>query len=76
MAKTERTSAGVQYVIPGAERRTAPGSVFSQEDTGQLLIAGVEPVSDGDRLRLRAEAPLRGRAGQRPPPPGLFRKGG
>lgn len=75
MAKTERTPAGVQYVIPGAERRTAPGSVFSQEATGQLLIAGVEPVSDHDRLRLRAEAPLRGRAGQRPPP-GLFRKGG
>lgn len=74
MAKTERTAAGVQYVIPGVERRTAPRSIYSEEPTGQLLIPGVEPVSDQDRLRRQAEAPLHARLRQRSlPASGLFR---
>jgi hypothetical protein len=73
MARTEKTSAGIQYVIPGAERRTAPGSVFCQEPWGQLLIPGVDPVSDTDRLKLRAKTPLRPRRPQQPlPSAGLF----
>jgi len=48
-------------------------SVFSQEPWGQLLIPGVEPVSDGDRLKLRARMPLRPRRPQQSlPAAGLF----
>jgi hypothetical protein len=73
VARTEKTSAGVQYVIPGAERRTAPRCVFSQEPWGQLLIPGIEPVSDTDRLKAKARAPLRPRRPQHAPPAeGLF----
>jgi hypothetical protein len=73
VSRTEKTPAGIQYVIPGAERRTAPGCVFSQEPWGQLLIPGVEPVSAADRLRLRARTPLRPkRPQQAPPATGLF----
>lgn len=77
MPTVERTKAGLQFVLPGAERRTAPRSVYSAEPTGQLLVPGVEPVTDRDRLALLAAMPLRPRKGQRPlPATGLFGRPG
>ncbi len=43
---------------------TAPGD--------QLLVSGIRPISHGDRLALRAAAPLRAIKPQRPLDIGLF----
>ena len=63
---TERTNAGLQYVLPGAERRTAPRSVCSMDSTGQLLMPGYEPTSEQELLSHRAGLPLAPRRGQKP----------
>lgn len=65
MPTTERTTVGIQYVLPGAERRTAPRSVYSVDVDGQLLIAGFEPVSESEKLRKRAIDPLKPRLAQK-----------
>ncbi len=71
----DRTDQGDQFVMPGAERRTIPGKPYSVEADGQLLLAGVAPVTDADRARHAVDAPLRPRRRQKPPPPdGLFRR--
>lgn len=71
----DRTDQGDQFVMPGAERRTIPGKPYSVEADGQLLLAGVAPVTDADRARQSVDAPLRPRRRQKPPPPdGLFRR--
>ncbi len=62
---TERTKAGIQYILPGAERRTAPRSTFSMDETGQLLIAGYESVTESERLQKRASDPMRPRRAQK-----------
>jgi hypothetical protein len=64
--KTEKTLQGTQYVLPGAERKTAPRSVHSQEKDGQLLLGTIEPVTDQERLQKRLDANLRPRKGQKP----------
>ncbi len=71
----DKTDQGDQLVMPGAERRTIPGKPYSVEADGQLLLAGVAPVTDADRAQHAVDAPLRPRRRQRPPPPdGLFRR--
>jgi hypothetical protein len=70
--KTEKTAAGRQYVLPGAERKTAPGTVHSQEPNGQLLLGTIEPVSDQERLQARLGSKLRPRKGQKLAAGGLF----
>jgi hypothetical protein len=71
----DKTDQGDQLVMPGAERRTIPGKPYSVEADGQLLLAGVAPVTAADRAQHAVDAPLRPRRRQRPPPPdGLFRR--
>ena len=65
MPSMERTKQGWQYVIPGCERRTAPGTVFSLDTGGQLGLPGYEPPTDRERLQHRMQAPLRPRVPQR-----------
>jgi len=53
----------------------APEAAFAVEDTEaglQSLIAGVAPIGQADRLRLRAAAPLEATKPQRPCDLGLF----
>ena len=66
MVSIERTKAGLQYILPGAERRTAPRSVYSMDASGQLLIPGYEPTTDTERLAHKVIAPLIPRRGQKP----------
>ena len=63
--RTERTSQGDQFILPGAERRTAPGLPYTAEADGQLGLAFYDPPSAAERLQLQAEAPLRPRRRQR-----------
>lgn len=74
--KTERTPQGLQFILPGAERKTAPGVIHSEDAGGQLLLGELAPVTDEERLRHREKAPLAPRRGQKPlPADGLFRRG-
>ncbi len=74
MPKTERTAQGLQFVIPGCERRTAPRTVYSVGAEGQLLMDFYAEPSEAERLRAQTESPLRPRVRQRPlPAGGLFR---
>ena len=49
MPLTERTPAGDQYVLPGAERRTAPGLPYAAEANGQLALSFYEPPREDER---------------------------
>jgi hypothetical protein len=71
MSDVERTTAGLQMVIPGCERRTLPRSVTRVDEHGQGLLSFYRPPSLREQLAVRAEAPLRPRKGQRVPV-GLF----
>jgi hypothetical protein len=71
MSDVERTTAGLQMVIPGCERRTLPRSVTREDEHGQGLLSFYRPPSLREQLAVRAEAPLRPRKGQRAPV-GLF----
>lgn len=63
--RTERTSQGEQYIIPGAERRTVAGLPYAAEADGQLGLAFYDPPSASERLQLLADAPLCPRRRQR-----------
>jgi hypothetical protein len=71
MSDVECTSAGLQMVIPGCERRTLP--TRRVEDIGQDLLSLHKPPSLREQLETRADAPLRPGKGQKPlPKTGLF----
>lgn len=73
MTNVERTSAGMQMVIPGCERRTLPRSITRTDDTGQGLLGFYQPPTQREQLDQRADAPLRSSKGQKSPPQaGLF----
>jgi hypothetical protein len=73
MTEIERTSAGLQIVIPGCERRTLPRSVTPADDRGQGLMPFYRPPSLRETLAHRAGTPLRPSRGQRAlPKDGLF----
>ena len=73
MSDVERTSAGLQIVIPGCERRTLPKSTTRVDDAGQGLLTFYRPPSLREQLANRADAPLRPSKGQKPlPKSGLF----
>jgi hypothetical protein len=55
----ERTSAGLQIVIPGCERRTLPKSTTRVDEAGQGLLHFYTPPSLRERLESRADAALR-----------------
>jgi hypothetical protein len=73
MSDLERTSAGLQMVIPGCERRTLPRSTTHVDDIGQGLLAFYRPPTLREKLEASAESPLRPSKGQKPlPKSGLF----
>jgi hypothetical protein len=73
MSDIERTSAGLQMIIPGCERRTLPRSTTRVDDAGQGLLGFYKAPSLREQLANRAEAPLQPSRGQKPlPVTGLF----
>ena len=74
MSEVERTSVGLQIVIPGCERRTLPKSTTRVDEIGQGLLHFYKAPSLRERLDSRADAPLRPSKGQKAlPKGGLFR---
>jgi hypothetical protein len=49
MPHIERTEQGEQYVLPGAERRTAPGLPYAAEADGQLTLHFYAPPDKSER---------------------------
>jgi hypothetical protein len=73
MSEFERTSAGLQIVIPGCERRTLRRSTTRVDEIGQGLFLFYRPPSLREKLESLAEAPLRPSRGQKAlPKGGLF----
>ena len=73
MTEVERTSAGLQTVIPGCERRTLPKSTTRVDDNGQGLLHFYKPPSLREELARQADAPLVPKRGQKAlPKNGLF----
>ena len=73
MSEVERTSAGLQIIIPRCERRTLPKSTTRVDEIGQGLLHFHKPPSLREQLATRADAPLRPTKGQRAlPKSGLF----
>jgi hypothetical protein len=50
MSDVERTSAGLQIVIPGCERRTLPKSTTRVDEIGQGLLHFYKPPSLREQL--------------------------
>ena len=64
MSKVERTSAGLQIIIPGCERRTLPKSTTPVDESGQGLLHFYRPPLCGRALkpaRTRLCGPPRGK---------------
>lgn len=61
----ERTTAGMQFVIPGTEKPVQPTRVKYAADGAQLVIPGAERLDGRALLNWIANKPLRPRAGQR-----------
>jgi hypothetical protein len=73
MSEVERTSAGLQTIIPGCERRTLPKSTTRVDDDGQGLLHFYKPPTLREKLDIRADAPLQPTKGQKAlPKSGLF----
>ena len=73
MTNVERTSAGLQTVLPGCERRTLPKSVTHADDSGQGLLHFYKPPTLREALAHQADAPLLPKRGQKAlPKDGLF----
>ena len=62
--RTERTTQGDQFILPGAERKTAPGLPYAVEPNGQLALGFFEPPTDSEKLQAKIDAPLRPRCHQ------------
>jgi hypothetical protein len=73
MAKTERTAAGLQTIIPGCERRTLPRSASSANWIGQGLLGFYAEPTVHEKIARLVEAPLTAKRGQKAlPRTGLF----
>ena len=72
MTEVERTSAGLQTIIPGCERRTLPRSTTRVDENGQGLLHFYRPPSLREELERRADAPLLPKRGQKALAVGLF----
>jgi hypothetical protein len=70
MSDVERTTAGMQMVLPGCERRTLPRSTTRVDDTGQGLLGFYKPPNLREQLAVRTDAPLRPSKGQKAVPKG------
>ena len=65
--QVEKTSVGLQYVIPGAERITpvaVPSMRYSTDGT-QFVIPGAEQITTGELLMRKMVEPIRPRTRQR-----------
>ena len=62
---SERTRAGLQYVIPGAERRESQRSQHYPREGAQLVIPGAERISVRELLQRRMMQGIASRRGQR-----------
>jgi hypothetical protein len=73
MAEIERTSAGLQIVMPSCERRTLPRSTTRVDESGQGLLRFYKPPTLREKLDTLSDAPLRSTKGQKAlPKSGLF----
>jgi hypothetical protein len=73
MSGLERTSAGLQMIIRGCERRTLPKSTTRVDEAGQGLLHFYKQPSLREKLESQADAPLRPNKGQKAlPKSGLF----
>jgi len=64
--QVENTSAGLQYVLPGAERvPTAAAPPRYATDGAQLVIPGAEQIGTGELLARKMAEPIRPRSRQR-----------
>ena len=64
--QVENTSAGLQYVLPGAERApTAAAPPRYATDGAQLVIPGTEQIGAGELLARKMAEPIRLRSRQR-----------
>jgi hypothetical protein len=65
--QVEKTSVGLQYVIPGAERITpvAVPSMQYSTDGAQFVIPGAEQIGTGELLMRKMAEPIRPRTRQR-----------
>ena len=65
--QVEKTSVGMQYVIPGSERITSveePSMQYSTDGT-QFVIPGGEQIGTGELLMRKMAKPIRPRTHQR-----------
>jgi hypothetical protein len=61
----ERTAAGLQYVLPGAERRLPPKPLTYLREGARLVIPGAERISDRELAACLAAKPFSPRVRQR-----------
>jgi hypothetical protein len=61
----EKTSIGIQYVIPGTERPVKPIRPTYKADGYQLVIPGAERISTREHLLRLAEKPITPSRGQK-----------
>jgi hypothetical protein len=63
----ERTRSGMQYLIPGTERRTLPKCARPEHarEGDQYVIPGAEPISTGELLTRLAGKPISPRRAQK-----------
>ena len=65
--QVEKTSVGMQFVIPGTERvmpAAAPSRPYATDGV-QFVIAGAEQISSGELLMRKMAEPIRPRTHQR-----------
>jgi hypothetical protein len=65
MSEIERTSAGLQIVMPGCERRTLPRSTTRMDESGQGLLRFYKPPTLREKIDTLSDAPLRPTKGKR-----------
>ena len=65
--QVEKTSVGLQFVIPGTERVTPAAAPLLRyaTDGGQFVIPGAEQIGTGELLMRKMAKPIRPRTHQR-----------
>ena len=65
--QVEKTSVGMQFVIPGTEQvmTAAAPSLLYETEGGQFVIPGAEQISSGELLMRKMAEPIRPRTHQR-----------
>ena len=65
--QVEKTSVGMQFVIPGTEQvmTAAAPSLLYETEGGQFVIPGAERIGTGELLMRKMAEPLKPRRGQK-----------